>query len=323
MITVTKGKADWVRVTKLNPCPICDKPDWCEISADGKVAICARVQSDKKAGNAGWLHNLTEDYKSVLPLPPKKQAIKQSPIASPAVRHSVYHALLSVLPLSESQHNDLLKRGLTAGQITQLGYKTLPVAGRRTVVHRLTTAGIELAGVPGFWLESGEIRLAGPAGMLIPIKDTKRRIIALQVRCDNVENGSRYKWLSSNGYFAGCSPGAPGHVAGPVSTNGEVWITEGPLKADIATLKLGCVVLAVPGVSNWPSVIPVIRELAPVRAIVAFDMDKLLNPVVNLHKDALIAYLIKCGIRTFEADWNVEFKGLDDLLTSEDQSCQR
>jgi hypothetical protein len=104
-------------------------------------------------------------------------------------------------------------------------------------------------------------------------------------------------------------------VAGPVSTNGEVWITEGPLKADIAALKLSRVVLAVPGVGNWPGVIPIVRELKPKRAIIAFDMDKISNPAVKLHSDALMACLIKCGIRTFEADWDTGRKGLDDLLT--------
>ena len=61
--------------------------------------------------------------------------------------------------------------------------------------------------------------------------------------------------------------------------------------------------------------IPVVRELTPARAVVAFDMDKLTNHAVQLHRDALMAYLIKRGVRTFEADWSQEYKGLDDLLT--------
>ena len=63
-------------------------------------------------------------------------------------------------------------------------------------------------------------------------------------------------------------------MAGPVPTNGEAWITEGPIKADIASLKLGRVVLAVAGVGNWLGVIPIIRELRPERVIISFDMDK-------------------------------------------------
>jgi len=48
------------RVTKDNPCPICEKPDWCLVSEDGSVAICQRVsEGGKKVGDAGWLHRLT------------------------------------------------------------------------------------------------------------------------------------------------------------------------------------------------------------------------------------------------------------------------
>lgn len=49
------------RVNKTNPCPICNKPDWCLISDD--AAICARVSegSKKRCGDAGWLHYLRPD----------------------------------------------------------------------------------------------------------------------------------------------------------------------------------------------------------------------------------------------------------------------
>ena len=42
------------RVTKLNPCPVCKKPDWCRVFADGWVE-CMRVQSAKPAKSGGWL----------------------------------------------------------------------------------------------------------------------------------------------------------------------------------------------------------------------------------------------------------------------------
>ena len=52
-----------LRVSKAHPCPVCEKPDWCLIAADGSAAICARVSegSRKKAGDAGWLHVLAGD----------------------------------------------------------------------------------------------------------------------------------------------------------------------------------------------------------------------------------------------------------------------
>jgi hypothetical protein len=167
--------------------------------------------------------------------------------------------------------------------------------GRSQLVTRLR-ANIRLAGVPGFYLEAGQWRLAGLAGIVIPIIDTKRRVVGVQIRCDKAEGG-KYRWLLSRGFNTGCSPGAPVHVAGPVTACKEIWITEGPIKADIAALRLGRTVLAVAGVGNWPGVIPVILELKPERVIIAFDMDKDSNTAVKLHSEALTACLIKRGIR--------------------------
>ena len=311
----------WERVSRRNRCPVCGKPDWCLISQDSKAAICARIESDKPAGNkgAGWLHTL-DNSKPLLPVKPRLDA-KQNPKAAPDILDTSYHALLSELTLTETHRDNLHRRGLTNVEIEGLGYRTLPINGRRELVTRLQAKSIRLAGVPGFYLEAGHWQLAGPVGIAIPVRDTRKRIVGLQVRCDKTEGG-RYKWVSSRGFNAGCSPGAPVHVAGKGSLNGEVWITEGPLKADIAALKLGRLVLAVAGVGNWPGVIPIVQELKPERAIIAFDMDKSSNQAVKLHIDALMTCLIKRGIRTFEADWDTHFKGLDDLLTG-GQSCQR
>ena len=312
----------WIRITRRNACPICGKPDWCLISQDGKAAICARIESDKPAGNkgAGWLHKL--DTANPLPTPPKRRPdARQTPKALPDVLDVVYRTLLAELRLSERHRENLQQRGLTDAQIEELRYRTLTANGRCELAMRLRTKGVRLAGVPGFYLEAEQWQLAGPPGIAIPVRDTKSRIVGLQVRCDKAENG-KYKWVSSRGFNAGCSPGVPVHVAGTVFTNGEVWITEGPIKADIAALKLNRVVLAVPGVGNWPGVIPIVQELRPGRVIISFDMDKNQNAAVHLHLDTLATCLIKRGIRTFEADWDTRFKGLDDLLIG-GQLCQR
>ncbi len=306
----------WIRVTKNNLCPVCGKPDWCVISRNEKVVICARIENDKPAGNkgAGWIHTFNSST-PLLPLKPK-QPERESQKAVPDVLHNAYSALLVELKLSEVHRANLQQRGLTDTEIDSLNYRTLPAKGRLELVNGLRAKNVKLAGVPGFYLVAGEPRLAGPVGIVIPVRNIGGRITGLQIRCDNVDTGC-YKWLSSRGYNAGCSPGVSVHVAGPVSTSGEVWITEGAIKADIAALKLGRVVLAVPGVGNWSGVIPIVRELAPARVISAFDMDKSSNSAVKLHSDALMTCLIKFGVRTFEADWDTHFKGLDNLLTGE------
>src|SRR5512137_1184728 len=45
------------RVSKASPCPVCKKPDWCRVFADG-WAECMRLQSDKPAKSGGWMWRL-------------------------------------------------------------------------------------------------------------------------------------------------------------------------------------------------------------------------------------------------------------------------
>jgi hypothetical protein len=47
-----------LRVTRHRKCPICGKPNWCLLAEDGSRAICQRLESTRRAGEAGWLHVL-------------------------------------------------------------------------------------------------------------------------------------------------------------------------------------------------------------------------------------------------------------------------
>lgn len=69
---------DWKRVTRAAPCPVCEKTDWCGVSADGAAACCMRVQSDHPVKNGGWLHRL----KDLPPIPTRRPMPRQSPPAS-------------------------------------------------------------------------------------------------------------------------------------------------------------------------------------------------------------------------------------------------
>lgn len=51
----------WLRVSTNRRCPVCDHADWCLVSEDGTAAICPRTKSDKRVGDAGWLHRLGHD----------------------------------------------------------------------------------------------------------------------------------------------------------------------------------------------------------------------------------------------------------------------
>ena len=64
-----------MRVSKTNKCPVCGKPDWCLVASDGTAAICPRTPSEKRVGDAGWLHKFEDLWKPVTPPPTAKLEI--------------------------------------------------------------------------------------------------------------------------------------------------------------------------------------------------------------------------------------------------------
>jgi hypothetical protein len=48
----------WRSARSTSPCPICGKPDWCQLAVDGRGAICRRIQSDKPQKSGGWFHHV-------------------------------------------------------------------------------------------------------------------------------------------------------------------------------------------------------------------------------------------------------------------------
>lgn len=74
----TARASRWVRVSRSRPCPVCEKPDYCCVSADGEVVRCTRVPSDKVSpGRNGvgsaWLHRLIEPVPVYIPRERKKR----------------------------------------------------------------------------------------------------------------------------------------------------------------------------------------------------------------------------------------------------------
>ena len=52
------------RVSKSARCPVCSRGDWCLVAGpdgDPTAVICARVESQKRCGEAGWLHRIRDD----------------------------------------------------------------------------------------------------------------------------------------------------------------------------------------------------------------------------------------------------------------------
>lgn len=71
--------SEWRRVSSALPCPICKKTDWCLVSQDGTTAICQRLESSRKAGEAGYIHSLDGNTaKEIAKLPPATREEKRT-----------------------------------------------------------------------------------------------------------------------------------------------------------------------------------------------------------------------------------------------------
>lgn len=69
---MSTGESTWVRVSRAEPCPICNRPDYCTRTTDGTAVKCMRVQSEipDKGKLGGWIHKMAD------PLPPQPPAKK-------------------------------------------------------------------------------------------------------------------------------------------------------------------------------------------------------------------------------------------------------
>lgn len=95
---VFKEDKTWCRVSKMTPCPICEKPKWCSVSADGEVAICMRIQKGaiKETRNNGYLHRLLG------PRPQRPRPVRIFSASPPYPR-------TDLLPLARHLHNKALQ----------------------------------------------------------------------------------------------------------------------------------------------------------------------------------------------------------------------
>jgi hypothetical protein len=256
----------WRPVTKESPCYVCGKPDWCSVSLDRKKAICRRRDNGtgtRKLDSSGadyWVYELNGHYigssarKGESPKGSEDSEKVTPEIAAPENLDLVYEALLGELSLSCAHRQDLHRRGLSEAEIKRREYRTLPPGGREELATKLVERfGPKVcAGVPGLYANKGDSSrwsLAGGAGILVPVRDTEGRIVALKVRADDAGDGPKYTYMSSSKY-GGPGPGTPVHVA---LWDGEdqsvARFTEGELKADVATALSGIPTVSIPGVS--------------------------------------------------------------------------
>lgn len=265
-------------------------------------------------------------------------------------RDKTYRAFLAKLTLSEEHRKNLLDRGLDEKAIEM--FRSIPACGVVSIPKELLEEGCQLEGVPLFGRIRGVWSLclkAQKTGFYIPYFDEAGRISQLQIRYDvNLDDdkdakNQRYRWASSAGYqngtgamnipFWGCQP----HVGD------TVYLTEGGLKAIVASRISGKKFVAIPGVTCFEAVRQIFEKCKGCTVINGFDMDgkvlpdeeiiskddsriKLKAPNGNVREiktsvyNALtkIAEIAKeMGVVYENFFWNPEEKGIDDYFLAE------
>lgn len=107
-------RGEFRRVTKAHPCPICGRPDWCLVAGPSDTptaALCARVESVKRCGQAGWLHRLRDDDA----WRPSRQRVRT--VTPPAART----ADIDIAKLAEAWHRTALESGELSRLAADLG----------------------------------------------------------------------------------------------------------------------------------------------------------------------------------------------------------
>ena len=253
-------------------------------------------------------------------LPPSVETSRQ---ASPEDLHRTYANLLSMLSLTSTHRQNLRDRGLPDEEINRLEYRSVPTVGQRKLAADLLRRGCVLEGVPGFYLDERErwTLFTWKSGIMMPERDLLGRIHGLQVRKDQAAKSKCY-WITGSDRKLGAPHNCIVHFSRPEAArnSGVAYLTEGIMKADIASHLSDRCFLAVPGVSHYSAVqraIPTLWEAGIHTVMMAFDMDLYENPAVQECFKRIQGILREAGFQVKQITWDRSLKGIDDYLQSQ------
>lgn len=322
-----------IRASKRTPCPVCGKKGWpCYQTANREVAYCESVFSDATDRDGLFRHFLVERERADWKPREVRRDEKPKPlpnVAAPDHLHLIYTAVLNRLSLSGERCLKLEARGLDLKAIERGGYRDTPTRDECDSIARLIEP-LGLDGVPGFYFRGGRWRLIGcHAGTIVPYRDTEGRIRGLSYRLDTPLEKTKYLWMSSDPertfddgaqrFPRGTKLTPPLHFAGAQKLNSarEILLTEGALKADVASHLLDVPIIGAAGVSQWGDGFArhFKRRFPKARATICYDSDWRTNPHVKHALENLMADLRDAGVRYVVRSWPdyPECKGIDDL----------
>jgi hypothetical protein len=343
------GNANWIPFKKSKEsCWACGRVgSQCSVSKDGTVVCCWHDQvgafktKTAKNGDVCYFHSYGDIERKKAPRA-LVQDIPERPRAEDSILNQAYRMIQSESSLS-TVHERYFRynRQWKEAEYEAPGYFTPPPEGRRYKIAKkiAETFGEDLAArIPGMMKQAPREGMepqwalrAWDNSFWIPVRNLKEEIVAYRVRIDDEVKGvgksartvertklnSRYRWVStSDQREAGASPGTPVHVPLGKRTK-TVRITEGELKADLATMRTKILTLGVPGVGGWERAIPILEELKPERILLAYDMDAKSNVFVARPLKAMFEGFSKIAPVAVEV-WNARYKGIDDALVAKE-----
>ncbi len=319
------GGRGWQRAIRSRRCPVCGGDSWCTWPGDASIVVCMRNVSDIARtavdGTEYWVHVLNPDARPEYVAGPgaNEADVERADVDT---LDQAYRMLLSELRLNDAHAANLSQRGLDASEIRARGYRTFPLEGRSAIARRIVERLGETAarGVPGVYVAERDGRtywtLGGSPGLLIPLLDASGRMVALKVRRDEAGDGPRYTYISSRAH-GGARAMLAVHVPRFVGDRTLVRVTEGELKADVATVISSTLTISVPGVGSWQAALPVLREIGATSAIVTFDADHRTKPEVGFAVAALARAVVAAGLELVIERWDAAAgKGIDDVLAA-------
>lgn len=315
------------RVTAREPCPICGRKKWCQVTRDGRLAHCMWEARGaiKRAKDEGYIHILTHDALQTLKIDFCRTILNDTTVSSELapleIRDAAYSKLLELSPAWKyereliTDERGLLARGFKAADVSRFGALPARAVERNALAEVINESltddlpayaaqrrSAAVLGVPGFW----EGRTGSPhlgratdykrPALVIPYRDRQGNIQACQLRFGGARGKSIYTWLStSEDRFdkepRGTSSGCPIHFAfrqGEFITDMPFIITEGALKAEaFIAQRPACRAIATAGVSVAHDAL--IEATRGEDAVIAFDSDHRTNPQVCRQLAKLIA----------------------------------
>ncbi len=188
--SMSKGNERWFEFYRTT-CPICSHQGWCMVN-ESKI-ICGRVASDKKLGDAGYLHELKENQKRGYEFSPDRM-IKEHNKKKDYTLDVMYSLFLESLEVRD-EHTEMLtgpKRQISKESIRIRNYKSFPLKPWKSTKQLIEKAGGKTSfveGIPGFYAKKTEkgryFTFAGRKdSLLIPQRNIYNQICGFQCRID-------------------------------------------------------------------------------------------------------------------------------------------